>query len=141
MPELELAVLADFVRQEGGLGHLVAANVDTVTAPQVPAGRNFGLFATMKFTRNECGRPHRFEVFFQDIDGNRLAEISSVIEAQWDKTLPVGWRTTGVIALNIGLPLPAYGEYAIEILVNDEHRKTLNLRVIAPPAQPDAPEA
>jgi hypothetical protein len=90
------------------------------------------------FTRNECDRPHRIEAVFQDIDGQRIAQIQGAVEPKWQEGLPPGWRTGAMLGMNIGIPLPAYGQYAFEILVNDNHVKTLNLRVERPqePQQP-----
>lgn len=67
------------------------------------------------FTRNECGRPHRFEFIIRDIDGARIAQLGGVAEPTWDDAIPVGWRLGVFVALNFGLPLPHYGEYAVEI--------------------------
>lgn len=33
MPELDYMLLADYVRQDGGVVHVMGAGVDTVTAP------------------------------------------------------------------------------------------------------------
>jgi len=37
VPELDYMVLADYVRQDGGVIHIMGAGVDTVTAPVVPS--------------------------------------------------------------------------------------------------------
>lgn len=65
------------------------------------------------------GRPHRLEVIFQDEDGDRLAQITSTTEPVWDENLPAGWRVGVLFGINMGIPLPRFGLYAFEILVND----------------------
>lgn len=130
MPDLDYALLADYVRAEVGIAHVVAAGIDTINAEEVPTGRNVGLLFRVRFTRNECDRPHRIEIIFQDIDGKRLAVLSSVVTPQWIEDQPVGWRTGLIAGFNIGLPLPHYGVYAFEILIDDVHKKTLDLRVV-----------
>ncbi len=138
MPELDYALLADYVRAEGGIAHIIAAGIDTVATPEVPAGRNVGLLVRLTFTRNECGRPHRLELIFQDIDGERLAAVQGVVTPEWNEDLPVGWPVGFLWTLNIGIPLPQYGLYAFELLVNDASVETINLRVIPPPEpEPD----
>jgi hypothetical protein len=135
MPELDFALLCDYVRAEpAGVAHVIAAGVDTVYPPQVPSGQNIGVLVRLTFTRNECDRPHRIEIFFQDLDGNRLVQISGTAQAQWQEGLPTGWRQGVFLAFNMGIPLPAYSQYSFEILVNDQSVKTLNLWVAPPKA-------
>jgi hypothetical protein len=91
MPELDYAVLGDYVRAEAGIAHVIAAGIDTIWSAEVPTGRNVGLLLRITFTRNECGRLHRIEIIFQDTDGARLilkvcvrtADHEYVITAVW----------------------------------------------------------
>lgn len=131
MPVLDYAVLCDYVRAEGGLAHVIAAGIDTVWTEDVPAGQNVGLLMRVSFTRNECGRPHRVEIIFQDEDGERLAQIMGVSEPQWPEGFPPNWRVGALVGLNFAVPLPRFGLYAFEVLVNDNHMKTIPLRVMA----------
>lgn len=130
MPVLDYAVLCDYVRLEGGLAHVIAAGIDTIYTQDVPAGQNVGLLIRVSFTRNECGRQHRVEVIFQDEDGERLAQIMGVVEPEWPEGNPPNWRSSAMLGLNIGVPLPRFGLYAFEVLVNDNHMKTIPLRVV-----------
>jgi Family of unknown function (DUF6941) len=130
VPELDYALVCDYVRAEGGLAHVISAGVDTIWTAEVPTGQNVGLLISLLFTRNECGRPHRLEVIFQDEDGERLAQISGAIEPQWPEGIPPGWRSRTQAGFNIGLPLPRVGLYAFELLVNDSNVKTIPLRVL-----------
>jgi hypothetical protein len=129
VPVLDYALLCDYVRAEGGLAHVIAAGIDTVWTQDVPAGQNVGLLMRVSFTRNECGRQHRVEVIFQDEDGERLAQIMGVVSPEWPEGNPANWRAGTVVGLNIGVPLPRFGLYAFEVLVNDSHMKTIPLRV------------
>lgn len=133
MPELDFALIADYVRAEGGIAHAVGAGIDTVFAQEVPTGQNIGVLIRLRFTRQECGRPHRLEIIFQDIDGARLAGLTTVITPTWTPELPVGWNQAVLGGFNVGIPLPDYGQYAFEILVNDNMVKSIPLRLIAPP--------
>jgi hypothetical protein len=139
VPELDYAVLGEYVRVEGGLANMIAAGIDTVYAPQVPTGHNLGLLLRIGFARVETERPHRIEVIFQDEDGERLAHITGVITPEWNEDLPPGWRVGSFSDLNFGVPLPRYGLYSFEILINDNQVKSIPLRVVPPPGQ--APEA
>ena len=130
MPVLDYAVLCDYVRVEGGLAHVIAAGIDTILKDEVPSGQNVGLLMRVGFTRNECGRPHRVEVIFQDEDGERLAQIVGVVQPEWPEGVPPNWTSGALAGLNLGVPLPRFGVYAFEILVNDNHLKTIPLRVL-----------
>lgn len=139
MPELDFALVSDFVRAEGGVGHAIAAGIDTITTPAVPVAHTVGLLFRLEFRQSECGRPHRFEVIFQSVDGERLAHLTTVVTPEWKAGLPIGWPVGLIAGINMAIPLPRYGEYAFEILVNDSFAKSIRIRVIAPPdaAAPD----
>ena len=132
MPEIDYAFLCDHARVEGGLGYVIAAGVDTLYVPEVPSGANIALLMRVSFTRNECDRPHRIEVIIQDTDGARIGVINGTATPQWIPDLPPGWRVGTMTAFNMGLPLPHYGEYSIEILVNDGNARSIDFRVIPP---------
>jgi len=139
VPELDYALLAEYVRIEGGVAHVLSAGIDTIIAPTVPTGENIGLLFRLGFTRQECDRPHRVEILFQDEDGVRHAQISTVVTPVWTEGKPIHWREGAIGGLNFGIPLPRYGLYSFEVMVNDENRKTLNLRVIEPANPQPAP--
>jgi hypothetical protein len=130
MPDLDYAVLCDYVRAEGGIAHVIAAGIDTLYADEVPGGRNVALLMRVGFARSECGRPHRIEVIFQGEDGDRLSHITGVTEPQWSEGLPPGWKAGALLGMNLGIPLPRFGLYSFDILINDSLAKTIPLRVV-----------
>jgi len=130
VPQLDYAFVCDFVRVEGGIAHVVGAGIDTLYAAEVPTGHNFGLFARITFTQGECGRPHRIEVFFRDTDGQEIAKVDAVTTPQWESSLPAGWPVGVMLGLNFGLPIPRYGLYAFEIMIDDSSAKSLHFRVL-----------
>lgn len=133
MPEVDYAFLCDHVRAEGGLAHVIAAGIDTIYQEQVPSVANFGLLTRITYTRAECGRPHRLEAILADTDGNRIAHLQAITTPTWTEGLPPGWRQGAFMALNFGVPLPKYGVYSFDILINDSHKKAVDLRVVPPP--------
>ncbi len=132
MPQLDYALLCDFVRADGGLAHVIGAGIDTVYTPETPTAHNFGLLARLTFTQGECGRPHRIEVFFRTEDGAEIVKIEGILTPEWETGLPPGWPIGASLGLNFGLPLPSFGVYAFEIMIDDSHAKSLNLRVVEP---------
>ena len=102
---------------------------DTVMAAQVPTGQNLGILIRLGFARSECDRPHRLEIIFHDEDGQRLAHLNAVAEPRWPEDQPPGWTVGVLSAINIGVPLPNFGLYSFEVLVNDNLVKSIPLRV------------
>lgn len=143
MPELDFALLGDYVRAEGGIAHVIAGGIDTIYAPVVPTGQNLGLLFRILFSRTECDRPHRLEVIFQDEDGARLTQISSAVTPVWSEGQPAHWKKGLLGGFNFGVPLPRYGLYSFEMMVNDNLLKSLPLRVVerAMPEGFEIPEA
>lgn len=132
MPEVPYAFLCDYVRAEPGLIHALGVGIDTISVGAVPSGHHLGLGARVTFTRAECSRPHRVEIIVQGEDGDRLAEMSTVVTPTWPAEIPEGWPTNMMVGLNFGTPLPRYGLYSVELLVNDTNKATLPFRVVPP---------
>jgi uncharacterized protein DUF6941 len=137
MPDLDYALLCDFVRADpGGVAHAIGAGIDTLYAAEVPTGHNVGLLAKFTFTQGESGRPHRIELFFRTTDGAELVKIEALIAPEWDETLPPGWGVGAVMGINFGIPLPDYGLYSLEVMIDDRSVKSLQLRVVPPADTP-----
>lgn len=132
MPELDFAVICDFVRADGGVAHVIGGGFEEIVADEFPAGHNVGLWARVLLVRSECDRPHRLELIFQDADGQRLTEINGPIERDWPEGVPAGMKVGVGLAFNFGIPLPAAGIYSLEILLNDSLVKSIPLAVNAP---------
>lgn len=132
MPELDFAVLCEYVRQDEGkgVGHLLGGGLDTIEVGKVPSGANLGLWARILVARNECDRPHRLNVIFQDEDGERLVDVNNTFVSKWIEGYPVGWKIGAAVAFNLGVPLPREGRYSIDILINDNLTKTIPFRVV-----------
>ncbi len=129
MPEFDYGLICDYVRVEGGIAHVIAAGIDTISKEEVPSGQNLGLLFNVAFARSECARPHRIEIIFQDEDGTRLSHLTAVVEPQWSG-LPPSWKQGVLTGINIGVPLPRFGLYSFEVLVNDTLMKSIPLRVV-----------
>jgi hypothetical protein len=134
MPDLDYAILCDYVREEKDrITHIIAAGIDTLYVSEVPTAVNFGFALRVLFTRSECGRPHRLDLIVQDSD-ERLATVDLRVEPNWPgEDHPPHWRVGAPAALNMGLVVPQFGEYAIDVLLNDNQLKTINFRVVQSP--------
>lgn len=133
MPELDYALVGEHVRAAEGIAHILGAGVDTIFVPQVPSGHNLALLIRLTFTQEETGRPYEVRIVFRDADGNHLAELTARETPLWREDMPAGWPVGVLAAINLGVPLPAYGLYSFQIVLGGSVLKTIPLRVLAPP--------
>lgn len=139
MPELDFMIVADYVRAEGALLHMIAAGVDTIFAAAVPALHRLGVGIRLTMTPAEAAYHHQIEIILQTEDGVRVAQINGGFEAQGDvPALPPGVRPSIAIPFNINVPLPVYGRYSLELLVDGNSLKSIGLTV-SPPTAATAP--
>jgi hypothetical protein len=135
MPQLDFMIVADYVRAEGGVLHMIAAGIDTIYTPAVPAIRQVGIGIRLTMTPAEARHQHLIEVIFQNEDGVRVAQINGGFAPQGDvPNLPAGVRPSIAIPFNMNLPLPAYGRYSLELLVDANSMKSVEMTVSPPPA-------
>jgi hypothetical protein len=132
VPEVDFMVLCDYVRTDNGVFHMIAAGIDRIQTPVLPAIRNVGVAIRLRLTRVECDRDHEVQLVFQGEDGQRFVEIRGVVHVVYPDTLPAGWPAFGAIPFNLGLPLQAYGLYSLELLVDGQSKKSIG--VIIEPA-------
>jgi hypothetical protein len=138
MPELDYALLCDYVRAEGGVAHVIAAGIDTIHRAEVPSVANLGLLARIVFADDEIDERHQVEVRLHDQEGEQVAQLNLIAAPQPIGGLPEGWPTGALLAINFGVPLPSYGPYTLTILLDGTPAKTINLRVV-PPEDTDRP--
>lgn len=145
MPELDFMFLADYVRNQGNKLDALGASLDTVNVPMVPTAAPLGIGVRLLLTRQECGRTHEIEIIIQDADGTRVAELRSTFNVPLeavDPALPVHFPLGALIALNVPIPLPHEGIYSLDLMVNNDAKKSVPLRVLVNPGlQLPAPQA
>jgi len=132
MPELDFMVTADYVRAEGGMLHIIAAGVDTMLVPGVPAARPLGVGLRILIDVAEARQPHHVELIYQDADGQRLTQVSGTFgPVSPDQPLPPPGRPFGIpVAFNLMLPVPALGDYSLELFIDGEAKKSITLTAV-----------
>src|SRR5260370_32454537 len=121
MPELDYMVLADYVREDTGTIHIMGAGIDTFTVPQVPAAAPVGIALRITFGRTEeVGGRHLLKLIFQGPDQHLLDIDASFLTPPQPAGVPEHWRTAVGMALRLMLPLPAYGDYSLELVIDDK---------------------
>jgi len=133
MPELDFMIISDYVRAENGVLHMIAGGFDTITARAVPAARSIGIGLSFKIPRREVTEHHTLRLIFHGTDGARIAEIGADLPARSEApNVPPGRKVGVVAALNMSLPLPAYGDYSLELLVDGNRKKEIPIHVVPP---------
>ena len=129
MPELDFMVTADYVRAEGGMLHMIAAGVDVMLVPSVPAARPVGVGLRILIDVAEARQSHHVELIYQDADGQRLSQVVGTIGPLGpDQPLPPPGRPFGVpVAFNLMLPVPALGDYSLDLFIDGELKKSITL--------------
>jgi hypothetical protein len=141
MPDLDFMVTADYVRSESGVLHMIAAGFDTMFVTTVPAVRPVGVGLRLLLDVAEARQAHEIQLIYQDADGQRLTEISGTMgPVGEDQPLPPPGRPFGVpMAFNLMLPVPAHGDYSLELVVDGAPKKSITLTVVDPRSLSDAP--
>jgi hypothetical protein len=141
MPELEYLVLADYVRQDAGMTHIMGAGIDTFFLPEerLPAAVPVGLVARITFdVRDQVGADHEINLIFQGSDGNNLLAANQRFQTPPPAPgVPEHWRTAASLVSRLALPIPGHGNYRLQVSIDDDPRmsRSLDVRAIAPPAQ------
>jgi hypothetical protein len=138
MPELDFMVVADYVRAEGGVLHMIAAGFDTLWTPTVPAVRQVSVGLRLLVDVAEARETHRVTLLYQNADGQVLLRMEGVFGPLGpEQPLPPPGRPYGVpLALTLPMPMPAYGDYSLELFMDDQTDpvKSITLTIAPPPA-------
>jgi hypothetical protein len=143
MPELEYVVLADYVRQDGGTVHIMAAGIDTFTIPtdHLPAAVPVGLVARIAFSiRDRVGEEHDISLTFSlvgDEDSEEPALLTAnqrILTPPRMPDVPEHWRTGANVISRFALPIPRHGNYRLRLAIDDDPRlsRMIDLRAIPP---------
>ena len=130
MPTLDFAFLADAAEAEPGRKfYVLGGGIDQIAGPEFPLTHpHISLVMRFIVHPNELGRVHRLEVRMVDADGHELAKIEGDIQTA--PTEPSG-REVGVnMVINMANPrFDQPGDYALDIMMNNQFQKSLPLRV------------
>lgn len=139
MPVLDYVVLAEYVRQDAGTVHIMGAGADTFFLPGVPAAAPAGIAARISFaSTEEVGAEHRLNIIFQGADARLLEMVAPFNTPPQLPGVPEHWRTSVGFALRLILPFPQYGDYSLDVIVDDDPQlsKSIDVRAIpVPPGQ------
>jgi hypothetical protein len=138
MPALEYLLLAEYVRQDGNLVHIMAAGLDTVQIPEgvLPAAIPAGAFARISFSsRDDVGTEHDIKLVFQGPSGDDLLTVSQRFPAPArPPDLPEHWRPAISIVFRLALPITEHGAYRLQVMLDDDPTmsRSVDVRAIEP---------
>ncbi|MBA3531985.1 MAG: hypothetical protein H0T73_08715 [Ardenticatenales bacterium] len=126
---VEVFVLCDAATEWHGKLNILGA-FDVLWSRQIPAVHpHCSIAIRLRFSEIEQGQ-HKVQIQVVDVDGN---VVSPPIEGMVQIAIQSGMTTTANVVLNLqNLTLPNYGEYSIDLAVDDRQRATLPLYLIAP---------
>lgn len=136
MPELEYLMLAEYVRQDAGMTHIMGAGIDTFTIPAgQPVAVPVGIVARITFSsRDEVGAQHDLSLVFSGPGGDLLTISQRFPTPPPPAGVPEHWRTAVSVALRVALPIPGHGNYRLQAMLDDDPRlsRSLDVRAIGP---------
>jgi hypothetical protein len=136
---MEYLVLAEYIRQDAGMTHIMSAGIDTFNVPdnRIPAGVPVGVLARITFDRrDEVGVEHEVSLIFHGPEDTELLRVTQRLPTPAPPPgVPEHWRTGANLIFRLALPLPGYGnDYRLEVIMDDDPRlsRSLDVRVVAP---------
>lgn len=137
--QLDYMVLADYVRQDGGVLHILGAGIDTIAVVRVPHVQPLGIALRISFDAGDpVGEQHQVKVTFMAADQIILIAQATFARPAPPEGIPVHWRTGAGVALQIPVLLPSEGDYTCEVVIDEAavvEPKSTDFRVITRPAE------
>lgn len=142
MPEIDYVVLAEYVRQDAGMTHIMGAGIDTFFVPDgQPVAVPVGIVVRLSFSsRDDVGVEHDVSIVFQGPSGDDLLAIRQRLPTPAPAPgVPEHWRTGLSLALRLALPIPTHGDYRLQVTLDDDPTlsRSLDVRAVSPPTGPN----
>ncbi len=128
MPEADFVILCQAAVAQGNLISLLGGPIDTLEIDHVPAQVPLTVVARFLWTAGEMGREHRGEILYIGEDGERLMSAEFLVQPGRPPDLPPGWKAGSNLVLTFPVPVPRFGLYSFEVIVDDKSLKTLPFR-------------
>lgn len=142
--ELAWMMLANYAEAppDSGVIYITGGGVDTVTATGplegegVPEGieaiANLHLAMRLLFHVTELGRERSLEIIFMDEDGGVIGRIDGTFTPGGERAgLPPSWpHGFHLVFPLVGMPLPRFGLYTINVQVDGQHLGATSFRLI-----------
>ena len=130
MPHLDFAFLADAAEAEPGRKfYVLGGGIDSIGAQSFPVVHpHMSLVMRLLVHPMETGRQHSLDIRLIDTDGHELTKLEGTFSA--DTGTLHGREAAINITLNFqNTRFERPGDYSLELLVNEQHVKSLPLRL------------
>lgn len=129
--KVDLALLCDAVTVRDGLLHILGGGVTRLSRASYPAPLLCQVALRLALHQTEATATHAVRVVIIDEDGHEIAKVEGQVAN--DPAGLASMHAGETMYASIGLPLggvvlPRPGTYAIEILVDDSHARTVSFR-------------
>lgn len=133
MPHLDFAFLADAAQAEPSSQkfYVLGGGIDSIGVPAFPViYPHLSIVLRMLVHPAEADRDHRLEIRLMDSDGGTLANIEGAFSGH-PSGFPGREIAVPLVVNLVNVQFTSQGDYAIEILINNQHMKSLPLRLQA----------
>jgi uncharacterized protein DUF6941 len=132
------AFLCDFAEVRERLLFALGGGITRLWRDAFPASMDASLALLLELHQMELATRHDLQVVVQGEDGQRVGEVSGAFQMGAPE-VDVGENLLVPIALDLRpARLPAPGSYAVEIVIDGNHQRTIQFKAMPRPEQPGA---
>ncbi len=131
--ELDAALICDAASVRENLLFVLGGGITRYWREDLPADIQVSLALVLKVHPTEMGRPHELDVILMDADGTRLNELKVGFQVDVTAERPDLDLTESALipqAIDLRARFPREGSYSIDILLDAQHRKSLQFQVL-----------
>lgn len=134
--QVAAAFLCDFAEVREGLLFALGGGITRLWRDAFPASMEASLALLLELHQTEGATQHQLQVLVQGEDGQRVGEVKAAFQ-MGAAEVDVGENLLLPIALDLRpARLPAPGSYAVEIVLDGTHQRTIQFKALPRPEQP-----
>lgn len=134
--QVAAAFLCDFAEVREGLLFALGGGITRLWRDAFPASMEASLALLLELHQTEGATQHQLQVLVQGEDGQRVGEVKAAFQ-MGAAEVDVGENLLLPIALDLRpARLPAPGSYAVEIVMDGTHQRTIQFKALPRPEQP-----
>jgi hypothetical protein len=130
------AFLCDFAEVRERLLFALGGGITRLWREAFPASMEASLALLLELHQMELGARHELQVVVQGEDGQRVGEVKAAFQ-MGATDVDVGENVLVPIALDLrAAALPSAGSYAVEVVIDGTHHRTIQFKAVPRPEQP-----
>lgn len=129
------AFLCDFAEVRERLLFALGGGITRLWREAFPASMEASLALLLELHQMELAARHELQVVIQGEDGQRVGEVKAAFQ-MGATDVDVGENVLVPIALDLrAAQLPAAGAYAVEVVIDGTHQRTIQFKAVPRPEQ------